>query len=67
MNHNEILTAGVSKVTRRDALARALKSSFAAVVAGPALTQAAPAPEASEPEFVPENDYPFFGGELPPQ
>lgn len=29
-----------------------------------AVASPSPAP-AAEPEFVPENDYPFFGGELP--
>jgi hypothetical protein len=54
-------------LTRRDALLRALKGTVAAAVAAPAIVQAAPPTPAPppEPEFVPENDYPFFGGDLP--
>jgi hypothetical protein len=51
--------------TRRDALLKALRGTVAAAVAVPVITQAAPpvpAPQ-PEPEFVPENDYPFFGYE----
>jgi hypothetical protein len=54
-----------SEITRRDALMRALKGSVAAAAIAPAITRASTAPTLPEPEFVPENDYPFFGGELP--
>ncbi len=49
-------------LTRRETLLNALKGTVAAAVATPVIVQAAPTPE---PEFVPDNDYPFFGGELP--
>lgn len=53
-------------LTRREALLSALKSTFVAAVAAPIIVQAAPeAPTQDEAAFVPENDYPFFGGELP--
>lgn len=54
-------------LTRREALFNALKGTVAAAVVTPVLAQATPStpPVAPEPEFVPENDYPFFGGEVP--
>ena len=54
-------------LTRREALLSALKGTVAAAVAAPVIVQAAPqVPVApTEAEFVPENDYPFFGGEVP--
>ena len=57
-------------VTRREALFTALRGTVAAAVATPvaampcALPAATPLPPPSapdEPEFVPENDYPYFG------
>ena len=57
-----------NSLTRRGALLAAFKSAITAAVAAPLIVQAAPAtpaPAAPEPEFVPENDYPFFGGEMP--
>ena len=51
-----------STLSRRTALKRALHGALAAALA-PAASAATPPPP--EPEFVPENDYPFFGGELP--
>ena len=50
-------------LTRREALLNGLKGTVAAAVAVPIMVQAAPATPTSspEPEFVPENDYPFFG------
>lgn len=54
-------------LTRRDALKRALHGALATAAIAPAIGRAStslPAP-AQEPEFVPENDYPFFGGEVP--
>lgn len=56
-----------TSLTRRDALMRALKGTVAAAVAAPVIVQAAPPTPAPqpEPEFVPENDYPFFGGDVP--
>lgn len=52
-------------LTRREALLSAIKGTIAAAVAAPIIVQAAlPAPASSaEPEFVSENDYPFFGYE----
>jgi hypothetical protein len=53
-------------LTRREALLSALKGGVAAVVAAPIMVQAAPEDSAkAEAIFVPENDYPFFGGEVP--
>lgn len=53
-----------SHLTRREALLAALKVTVVASLAAPALIQAEK-PQPPEPEFVPENDYPFFGGEVP--
>jgi hypothetical protein len=54
-------------LTRREALLNALKGTVAAAVATPIIVQAAPAMPTAvpNPEFVPENDYPFFGGQTP--
>ncbi|HCN31387.1 MAG TPA: hypothetical protein DIT64_22315 [Verrucomicrobiales bacterium] len=53
-------------VTRREALLNALKGTVAAAVTAPVIVQAAPEDSAqAETTFVPENDYPFFGGEVP--
>lgn len=50
-------------LSRREALLSALKGSVALAVAAPLITSAeVPAP-VPEPEFVPENDYPYFGYE----
>ena len=55
-----------TNLTRREALLNALKGTVAAAVATPIIVQAAPeAPAQAETTFVPENDYPFFGGEVP--
>ena len=52
--------------TRREALLDTFKASLVTLLAPPVVADAAPAPcPEPEPEFVPENDYPFFGGELP--
>ncbi len=68
MNHEPEPTEHYVNLTRRDALMRALKGTVAAAVAAPVIVQAASeAPTRSpEPEFIPENDYPFFGAEVPP-
>lgn len=51
-------------LTRREALLNALKGTVAAAVAVPIIVQAAPESSAQvEANFVPENDYPFFGCE----
>lgn len=54
-----------NNLTRRDALLNAFKGTVAAAVAAPDVLEAAPAAPTpySAPEFVPENDYPFFGYE----
>lgn len=54
-------------LTRREAFLKAVKGTVAAAVAAPVIVQVAsgaptPSPET---EFVPENDYPFFGGDVP--
>ncbi|MFZ4765018.1 MAG: hypothetical protein ACOYMN_08685 [Roseimicrobium sp.] len=50
-------------LTRREALLSAIKGTVAASIAAPLMTNASEPPPAHEPEFVPENDYPFFGYE----
>ena len=50
-------------LTRREALLSALQGTVAAALAVPLSTTAAEASVVLEPEFVPENDYPFFGWE----
>lgn len=53
-------------LTRREALLDTLKATLLTTLAMPGVTDASPVPApAQEAEFVPENDYPFFGGELP--
>ena len=54
-------------LTRREALLSALKGTVATAVVVPVAAegaQSASAPQ-TEPAFVLENDYPFFGGKLP--
>ena len=61
MNHPNIIP-----LTRREALLDTLKTAVAGALALPFAAEASPSPApGAEPEFVPENDYPFFGGELP--
>jgi len=51
-------------LTRREALLNALKGTVAAALTVPCIVAASEPPLPShEPEFVPENDYPFFGPE----
>ena len=53
-------------LTRREALLSALKGTIAAAVTRPIIVQAMPKDSAkAEAHFVPENDYPFFGGDMP--
>lgn len=52
-----------TSITRREAMLNALKGTVAASLAVPFITDAAEPASPSEPEFVPENDYPFFGYE----
>ncbi|MBL9154546.1 MAG: hypothetical protein JNK37_18860 [Verrucomicrobiales bacterium] len=60
-------TTQESPLTRRETLIGTFNA--AVVITSltlPAMADASPVPcPAPEPEFVPENDYPFFGGELP--
>ncbi len=52
--------------TRREVLLDTLKATLVTSLALPVVADASPVPPpAPEHEFVPENDYPFFGGELP--
>lgn len=63
MNGVYFMNIEPTTLTRREALLNALKGSIAAAAAAPLMASAnapAPVPEA---EFVPENDYPFFGYE----
>jgi hypothetical protein len=63
MNHELPPEEEPIELTRRAALFRALAVGVAAATL-PATVSAAPAvPTPKEPEFVPENDYPFFGSE----
>jgi hypothetical protein len=52
-------------MTRREVLLSGLTSTVVASVAAPVIVHAAPGTPTSPPEseFVPENDYPFFGYE----
>ncbi len=53
-------------LTRREALLNALKGTVAAAAATPVIVQAGHESSAqAEAPFVPENDYPFFGGATP--
>lgn len=57
--------AAATFLTRREALLNALKGTVAAAVAATVIVQAAPETSAkAEAAFIPENDYPFFGGEV---
>jgi len=50
-------------LTRREALLSALQGTVAASLAVPLISTGAEPQAMPEPEFVPENDYPFFGWE----
>jgi hypothetical protein len=50
-------------LTRREALLRALQGTVAASLAVPLVSTGAEPPVVHEPEYVLENDYPFFGWE----
>lgn len=50
-------------LTRREALLSALQGTVAAALAVPLIVTAAEPTAMCEPEFVPENDYPYFGWE----
>lgn len=54
-------------ISRRDVLMTALKGTVGASLAVTARVSAgeASSPTTHLPEFIPENDYPFFGCELP--
>lgn len=61
MNHPD-----KTPLTRREALIDTLKATLVTSLALPAVADATTAPTpGQETEFEPENDYPFFGGELP--
>ncbi len=53
-------------LTRREALLGTLQGAVAASLALPLITTCAEPLLVSEPEFVPENDYPYFGWEPEP-
>ena len=50
-------------LTRREALLRAFKGAVVTSLAGPLVADAGEPPSQPAPEFVMENDYPFFGPE----
>ena len=52
-----------TSITRREAMLSAIKGAVAASVAVPLITDPAEAAPPPETEFIPENDYPFFGYE----
>jgi hypothetical protein len=57
--------AAATFFTRREALLNALKGTVAAAVATTVIVQAAPETSAkAETTFIPDNDYPFFGGDV---
>ena len=64
MNDHDSAQTSAS-LTRRDALARVLKGGLVSLTGVSAVGNAAPMEVSESTEFVPENDYPFFGGELP--
>ena len=57
------MNAEPNTLTRREALLTAIKGTVAATLAAPFVATASESPSAVESEFVPENDYPFFGYE----
>lgn len=60
--------ASQAALSRRSALLRAIQGTCTAALFVPAGAHCAPTdlPLTRAPEFVPENDYPFFDGDLPP-
>ena len=58
------MTTEPNLLTRREALLGVIKGAVAATAVAPLITNGAEQPPPQEPEFVPENDYPFFGCEL---
>jgi hypothetical protein len=50
-------------LTRREALLGALQGTVAVSLVMPLIATGAELPSVTEPEFVPENDYPYFGWE----
>lgn len=52
-------------ITRRELLRCTLEGAVAVSLISPAIAPGAPADLTLEPVFLPENDYPFFGDELP--
>lgn len=52
-----------NNLTRREALLSALQGTVAAALAVPLITTGTEPSARPEPEFVPENDYPWFGYE----
>jgi hypothetical protein len=68
MDASNPMNTELPTITRREVLLRALKSTVVASAAAPVVVQAAPYPPTSPPEseFVPDNDYPFFGYEPEP-
>ena len=52
-----------NNLTRREALLSALQGTVAAALAVPLITPGTEPSARPEPEFVPENDYPWFGYE----
>ena len=63
----ETMNTQLNTLTRREALFQTFKGAAAVALTAPVIAEAeSKAPiQLSEPEFVPDNDYPFFGGDLP--
>ena len=57
------MTTESNAVTRREALLAAIKGTVAATLALPTITTASEPSSPPQSEFIPENDYPFFGPE----
>jgi hypothetical protein len=53
-------------LTRREALLSALQGTVVAALAVPLSTTGTEPTARTEPEFIPENDYPYFGWEPEP-
>jgi hypothetical protein len=57
------MTTESDAITRREALLRTIEGTVAATLAVPLITTASEPSSPPQPEFIPENDYPFFGPE----
>ena len=65
MDASNPMNTELPTITRREVLLNGMSVVVVASLAAPVIVQAAPSPPTSPPEseFVPDNDYPFFGHE----